>query len=222
LWAMFVPRQELERSPIRPRALWNEMVEGWRFLVRQRELFANTLITGVAQVAVGAEIVASVLYARSVLDTSSIGYPENYSLLLAAVAFGSVAGGVAVGAVGEHLRKGLLTIGGLAAMGLALAAAGLVREPTIALVLFFVVGAANVAYLIPTITLFQERTPQRLMGRVVSSRQALTFGVIALSMGGSGWLAGVVGPEMVFVVAGGICAVAGLVGLLVPAMRGAR
>src|SRR5918999_2399001 len=85
LWAMFVPRQDLERSPVSARSLWNEMAEGWRFLVRQRELFTNTLVTGVAQVAVGAEIVASVLYARSVLDTSSIGYPENYSLLLAAV-----------------------------------------------------------------------------------------------------------------------------------------
>ena len=39
-------------------------------------------------------------------------------------------------------------------------------------------------YLVPTITLFQEQTPQRLFGRVVSTRQALTFGAMALSQPG--------------------------------------
>ena len=49
-------------------------------------------------------------------------------------------------------------------------------------------------FIIPTVTLFQELTPQRLMGRVVSSRQALVFGSIAASMALSGYLAGVIGP----------------------------
>ena len=60
------------------------------------------------------------------------------------------------------------------------------------------------------------------MGRVVSSRQALVFGAIAASMGLSGWLADLIGADAVLVVAGGICAVAGAVGLLVPPMRSAR
>ena len=74
----------------------------------------------------------------------------------------------------------------------------------------------------PTITLFQERTPQRLFGRVVSSRQALTFGAMAISMGAAGYLAGVLGAAEVLMLGGGLIAVAGLGGLLVPAMRGAR
>jgi hypothetical protein len=41
-------------------------------------------------------------------------------------------------------------------------------------------------------------------------------------MGLSGWLAEVVGADTVLVVAGGICAVAGASGLLIPAMRNAR
>ena len=31
-------------------------------------------------------------------------------------------------------------------------------------------GLFNMVFIIPTITLFQQRTPQRLMGRVISSR----------------------------------------------------
>ncbi|MDQ2941087.1 MAG: MFS transporter, partial [Chloroflexota bacterium] len=76
--------------------------------------------------------------------------------------------------------------------------------------------------LIPTITLFQQRTPQRLMGRVVSSRQALVFGVMAASMAVSGWLAGFIGPAPVLVMGGLICTLAGLAGLALPAMRLAR
>ena len=51
-------------------------------------------------------------------------------------------------------------------------------------------------FIIPTITLFQQRTPGRLMGRVVSGA--------------------------VLVVFGGICAAAGVIGLLLPSMRSAR
>jgi hypothetical protein len=77
-------------------------------------------------------------------------------------------------------------------------------------------------FIVPTITLFQQLTPQRLMGRVVSSRQALVFGAIALSMGLSGWLSDLIGANMVLIVAGGICALAGASALLIAPMRNAR
>jgi len=224
IWAMLLPRaaEEPDRVPISPRAVWREMVEGWNFLRRQAELFANTLVSTVAQLAVGAEIVVSVLYAQEVLDQSQIGYPQNYAILLAAIGLGSVFGGVAIGAVGERLPKGPMAIAGFIGMGLTLAAAGLTTDPFLAIGAFFLTGAFNIAYIIPSITLFQERTPQRLMGRVVSSRQALVFGAIAASMALSGWAAGVIGPAAVLVASGLICAAAGAVGLLVPAMRDAR
>jgi MFS family permease len=151
------------------------------------------------------------------MDSSTI-----YALLLTAVAIGSVVGGLAVGAIGERVAKGPLVIAGFIGMGLSLAAAGLVRDPFVAIGLFSFVGLFNMLFIIPTITLFQQRTPQRLMGRVVSSRQALVFGAIALSMALSGWLSEVVGANVVLVFAGGICAAAGAAGLLIPAMRNAR
>jgi hypothetical protein len=60
------------------------------------------------------------------------------------------------------------------------------------------------------------------MGRVVSSRQSLVFGSIAASMALSGWLAGIIGAAPVLVVSGAICAVAGVIGIVVPSMRNAR
>lgn len=222
LAGMSVPPEKLESSPLRPSALWAEMAEGWRFLTRQADLFANTVVSAAAQIAVGVEIVCSFLYAEHVLDTTSLPHPQNYGLLMAAVGLGSVVGGLIIGQVGGGLRKGPLTIAGFIGMGLTFIVVGLVRDPYLAIGLFFVIGAMNMVWLIPTITLFQERTPQRLMGRVVGTRQALVFGVMAAAMGAAGWASDIVSPATVFILGGLICAGAGLAGSFVPAMRQAR
>ena len=164
--------------------------------------------------------------ASSTPGTSStvapVSFEQMYALLLTAIAVGSVIAGIAVGAIGDRLPKGPLVIAGFIGMGLSLVAAGLVTDPLAGHRAFFFTGAANMLFIIPTITLFQQRTPQRLMGRVVSSRQALVFGSIAASMGLSGWLAGIIGPAEVLILSGGICAAAGVIGIAVPAMRNAR
>lgn len=222
IWGMAVPRQELNAERFSVRAIWREMAEGWRFLTHQAELLANTVVSTVAQLAFGAEIVASLIYAKSVLDPALLPFPENYGWLMASLGLGSVVGGVAIGWLAPNLPKGPMTIAGFIGLGASMAAVGLTRHPYVAIALFFAIGVANMLYLVPTITLFQERTPQRLFGRVVSSRQALTFGAMAVSMGAAGYLAGVLGAAEVLMLGGGLIAVAGLGGLLVPAMRGAR
>jgi len=222
IWGMIVPPEELSTEPFSVRAILREMAEGWRFLTHKAELLANTVVSVVAQLAFGAEIVGSLVYAREVLDQAFLPFPENYGWLMASLGLGSVVGGVAIGWFAANAPKGPMTIAGFIGLGLAMVGAGLTRSPQLAIALFFLIGVANMLYLVPTITLFQELTPQRLFGRVVSSRQALTFGAMAISMGAAGYLAGVVGAAAVLMLGGGLIAVAGLGGLLVPAMRGAR
>jgi len=222
IFFMRVPAQDLVTSRFQVWVLWNEIVEGWRFLRRQAELRSNTLFSTLAQVAVGGEIVAILPYAKLVLDPSRVNAETAYALLLAAIAFGSIVGGVAVGAIGERVAKGHLVIVGFVGMGIGLVAAGMVTDPFVAIGFFALVGFFNMLYIVPTITLFQERTPQRLMGRVVSSRQVLVFSAIAGSMAVAGWLTEVVGADVVLVWSGAICAVAGLLSLIVPSMRDAR
>ena len=223
IWAMVVPRQELEASePISLGAIWREMAEGWNFLTHQAELLANTVVSTVAQIAIGAEFVVSLIYAERILNQDTLPWPINYGWLMGALGLGSVIGGVVIGTMATKAPKGPLTIAGFVGVGVSLVLAGLVTNPYLAIVIFFFGGVANMLFLIPTITLFQQRTPQRLFGRVVSTRQALTFGAMSLAMGVSGWLAGVIGANLVFVGAGAVTVVAGLSGLLVPAMRNAR
>jgi MFS family permease len=222
IWAMAVPAAELVAEPFSVRAILREMAEGWHFLTHKAELLANTVVSTIAQLAFGAEIVCSLIYAQRVLDQSFLPFPENYGWLMASLGLGSVVGGVAIGWFAPDAPKGPMTIAGFIGLGLSMVLVGLTTDPRLAIGLFFLIGASNMLYLVPTITLFQELTPQRLFGRVVSSRQALTFGAMAISMGAAGYLAGVVGAAAVLMLGGGLIAAAGLGGLFVPAMRGAR
>ena len=222
LAVMTVPNLQLGAAPFSVRAILGEMGEGWRFLLHQSELLTNTVVSTIAQLAFGAEIVGSLIYARAVLDPSVLPFPQNYGWLMASLGLGSVVGGVVIGWIGDGIRKGPMTIAGFLTLGAAMAGAGLTRSPVVAIGLFFVIGFANLLYLVPTITLFQERTPQRLFGRVVSTRQALTFGAMALSMGLAGWLSGFLGADTVLLMGGGLIMFAGLIGLILPSMRNVR
>jgi len=219
---MAVRQEVVETVPFSARAVWREMADGWRFLTGQRELLSNTLVSTVAQLAFGAEIVCSFLYAEQTLDHSLLAFPENYGWLMSAIGLGSVLGGLALGAWATRVPKGPMTIAGFILLGAAMVGAGLTTNPYVAIGIFFVIGAANLMYLVPTITLFQERTPSRLFGRVVSTRQALTFGAMAISMGVAGWLSEIIGPGSVLMLGGALIAAAGLLGLLLPSMRDAR
>jgi len=219
---MRVARSERAAGAFGIGQLWADVKEGVSFLVHQAELRANTVVSTVAQVAVGAEVVCSLLYAQTILDQSQVGFPVNYSLLMAAIGLGSIVGGLVIGAVAGSFRKGPMAIAGFVGLGASFIAAGLVTDPLLAIGFFFLAGAANMAFVIPNITLFQERTPQALFARVVTSRQALVFGVMAASMAVSGALVGVIGADRTLMLGGAVAVVAGLGGLLIPSMRNAE
>jgi len=222
LAVMRVARSERAEGAFGIGQLWADVREGVSFLVHEAELRANTVVSTVAQVAVGAEVVCSLLYAQTILDQSQVRFPVNYSLLMAAIGLGSIVGGLVIGAVAGSFRKGPMAIAGFVGLGASFIAAGLVTDPVLAIGFFFLAGVANMAFVIPNITLFQERTPQALFARVVTSRQALVFGVMAASMGVSGYLAGLIGADKTLMLGGAVAVVAGLGGLLIPSMRNAE
>jgi hypothetical protein len=76
-------------------------------------------------------------------------------------------------------------------------------------------------YVIPSQTLFQERTPPNLIGRVVGFRFSLVFGSMTIAMAVSGLLAAQFGVPLVIGFFGMVTAAAGFAGLLVPAVRDA-
>jgi MFS family permease len=184
-------------------------------------LLANTLQATVAQITVGVLIALTPAYVRSVFGTDPLGWEAIYAFLETSQGIGALIGGFLVGLVGVRFAKGRMIIAGYAFFGFMLFLFGLTGNLSLALGFTFGSGIANMIFVIPSQTLFQERTPPALMGRVVGFRFALVFGAMTLAMGTGGLLGELVGVTVVIAVSGLITMSAGLVGMFVPAVRDA-
>jgi MFS family permease len=198
-----------------------DLLEGWRFLRGDAVLLANTLQGAVAQLSVGATIALTPIYAAQVLDLGRLDGPAAYALLETGVGIGNLVGGFAVGLVGMRFAKGRMVIAGFALYGLCVIGLALTGNVAVAVGLMAGCGVANMIYVIPSQTLFQERTPAQLIGRAVSFRFALVTASMTAAMAVAGFAAQAVGVPAVIAATGAVTLVAGLAGLLTPAVRDA-
>jgi MFS family permease len=207
----------------RPRTgLRAEMREGFEFLRHEPVLFANTIQATFAQIAIGTLTALTYVFVEQSLGPRNHVDPTTgYAFLEASIGIGNLIGGFVVGLVGMHLAKGRLVIGGYVLFGLCLIGFALSGSLAIDLGLLLGAGFANMVFVIPSQVLFQQRTPPELIGRVVSFRFALVFGSMTLAMAVGGILGQVIGIAPVLAISGLASVVAGLAGLLVPALRDA-
>jgi MFS family permease len=197
----------------------SDLKEGWAFLRHETVLLANTLQGTAGQFALGVLTVGSLILAREITPGGGDQYRATYAFMETAIGVGGLIGGFVLGAVAAKARKGLMVIAAYTLFGIGAMLLGVANTVPIVLVLCAALGVANMAFVIPSQTLFQERTPGELMGRVVSFRFALVFGGMSVAMAVGGLLIGQYGPGPVFIAAGLISVAAGLSGLLVREVR---
>lgn len=222
LWTIVVP--PLARrvgEEIRRTSFAEEFRDGWRFLRGETVLLANTLQATVAQFTLGIVLVLTPVYVTQALGATRLESPAYYGFLETGIGIGNLVGGFVIGLVGSRIARGRTVILGYAVAGACIALLGVTGQLVIAFGLMAGVGVANMVFVIPSQTLFQERTPAELMGRVVGFRFALVFGSMTLAMGVGGILGAVFGAAPVIGAFGLLTLVAGLAGLLVPAVRDA-
>jgi MFS family permease len=211
---------EAAATPEQPSSsLVTELKEGWAFLRHETVLLANTLQGTAGQFAVGVVTVASLVLAREITTDPGSAYRGTWAFMETAIGLGNLIGGFALGLLTMRVRKGLLVIAAYTGFGALVFLLGVVSSIPLVLGILFGVGVANMAFVIPSQTLFQERTPPELMGRVVSFRFALVFGGMSIAMGVGGLFVGALGPGPVIAAAGIISMIAGLSGLAVKAVR---
>jgi MFS family permease len=198
-----------------------ELREGWRFLRSDTVLFQNTMVSVLAQLSIGAALALTVVYAQRSLDGDVIPYPENYAVIEAAIGFGNLVGGFVVGAIGARLRKGWLVITGFAVMGLATIVLGLTSHDLTAVAAAAVIGIFNLVYVIPSQTLFAERTPPGLMGRVAAMRSSIVMGALTGAMAVCSGMADLLDPGVIIAATGVLTVVAAIIGAWLPAVRDA-
>jgi MFS family permease len=202
-----------------PASIVADLKAGWAFLRHEAVLLANTLQGTAGQFAVGIVTVSSIVLARQITNSSGDEYRATYAFMETSIGLGNLIGGFVLGAIATRVRKGPLVIAAYTAFGVLVFMVGIADSIPLVLGLLFGVGVANMAFVIPSQTLFQERTPPELMGRVVSLRFALVFGGMSVAMAVGGLLVGVFGPGPVIAAGGLVSIVAGLAGLSVKALR---
>ncbi len=198
-----------------------ELRDGWRFLRGEAALFQNTIVSVMAQLSIGATLALMVVYAQRSLDGDVIPYPENYAIIEAAIGVGNLIGGFVVGAIGARLHKGWLVITGFAVMGLATIVLGLTSNELLAVVAAVVIGVFNLVYVIPSQTLFAERTPAGMMGRVVAIRSSIVMGALSGAMAVSAGLADRVDAGVIIAATGVLTVLSAVVAAWLPAVRDA-
>ena len=151
-----------------------DAVEGLRFLFGSTVLRANTLFSLVAQLAVPVinGLTPVLLVRRFAHGDADIG-AALFGVSEAALAAGAVAAGISLPEYFGRVRKGQMLMGGFAAYGALLILLSLAPSVLPAMVLFFLIGAANVICVVPNITISQEVTPPELRARVFGARIAL-------------------------------------------------
>jgi MFS family permease len=198
-----------------------ELIAGWQFLRHDPVLLANTLQATVAQLTVGVLIGLTAVFSEQVFGRQGFDWRAVYGFIEGSQGAGNLVGGFLIGLIGMRLAKGRMIIAGYTFLGLFTTLMGLSGNLGVVLAIAFGIGVANMVFIIPSQTLFQERTPQHLIGRVVGFRFALVFGAMTLSIGFGGVVAELIGVTSVIAVVGIVTMLAGLAGLLVPAVRDA-
>jgi len=154
--------------------VWEEIQEGWRFVVSRRSIFLAisqltllaTLFLTLAMLAPG--------FATRVLHLA----PEDAIYVFAPAGLGLLLSTILVGRYGHQFRReslsntGLLTLG-LTLLGLTLVAGrmgsfSLISPLTVISTLAFFMGAGIAMITVPAQTVMQERSPAEIRGRVIA------------------------------------------------------
>jgi len=200
--------------------VWRDGVEGLRFVRRSAVVWANTVFSLAAQMALPVvNGLTPVLIVRRFAGGDATAGAVLFGGAEAALAFGAVLGSAFFPRYIAHYPKGQLLIAGFATWGTVVGLLAVAPNFTIALALFFLVGAANVLFFIPTVTILQEATPAEIRARVFGARIAITnlswLPLVLIS----GVLGDAIGVNVLIAFAGLVTVATAVVASFVPAIR---
>ena len=198
-----------------------ELRAGWVFLRSEHAVFANTVQAMVAQFMLGVLIALMPVYAEQHISGAPVVGSTVYGFLEGGIGAGNLIGGFVIGLIGSRIAIGRMVILGYVITGGCIAALAITGNFAAAMALTFGAGVGNLAFVIPSQTLVQTRTPPGMMGRLLGIRFTMVFGLMAIATGVGGVLGVVFGIPITIAFFGLVTVAAGLAGLLVPAVRDA-
>jgi len=163
-------------------SLGTDIRAGLRWLSRHRFLRTACLLLIIINGTLGAGEAVLVLYARSTLSLSNLGY----TALFVTLAVGGILGTVISPAIRRRIDLRPVAVSAALGQAAALLAVGLTTNLAISAAAMAIVGASNAAWNIVTVSYRQAAVPTELLGRVTSSYRVIALSAMPLGAAAGG------------------------------------
>lgn len=146
------------------RALWNDLLDGFRYVRHRPRVFALLSISAVNSFFGAPYLTFLPIFARDIFHLGSTGL----ALLMGTAGAGAFFGALMLAYLGDFKRKGWSVIGGAFGFGVCLIAFALSKQLTVSLIFLFAVGLSIVTSVAVVNTLLQQLVTDQMRGRVMS------------------------------------------------------
>jgi len=204
-----------QRHSQMPSAL-SQIIEGFRFVVRERPVRALLVLLGIVSLFGMSYSVLMPVFADRILESGARGL----GLLMGSAGVGALLGAVSLALKREVKGLGRWIMLGATGFGLALVAFGLSRLLWLSCAVLLVAGYALMVQMSSSNTLIQSMVPDHLRGRVMAIYAATFMGMAPLGALLAGSAAQRVGAPVTVTLGGLACiAAGGLFGAVLPKLR---
>ncbi len=191
---------------IGPRQVWEQLLEGLRYLFGSRLLVGVMVTLAVTMLGIGAVNVLIVPFLINTLQvpTMALGVIDTAQVI------GMIIGGASLTLLASRLKSTRIIIFGVFLLGLFVELFGAAGNIWVALAALFLVGLALAPVQASLATLLQATIPDDKRGRANSTMNTVITLASVVSMASAGLLGDRLGVRYVFYLSGGITALAGI------------
>jgi MFS family permease len=185
------PPQAAAHSVRDRRALWRDLIEGFRY-VRNRPRVSALLMLSAVNSLFGAPYFTMVpVYARDIFHLGETGL----AIMMGTAGAGAFGGALLVAYLGDFRRKGWFVLCGAILFGICITNFALTTNLTLSLIFLFGLGFALVVSVAITNTLLQKLVTDQMRGRVMSMFIMSFLGTMPIGNIVAGWLSTHYGPQ---------------------------
>ncbi len=208
-WRVLAPGLARKQADATVRAILDEFMVGMRIIFSSRILIGVLVSAAVVMLGLGA---VNVLFVPLLIN--ELHLPETwFGAIEAAQVAGMVLGGSLTAILAARLRPTRMITLGLMAVGVGIGAIAAVTQVWHVMLLLFPIGLAMMPVNAAVATLTQTLVSDALRGRISAALQTMIGAANITSMALAGVLAGLVGVRNVFLMAGALAIVAGIIAI---------
>lgn len=165
LWVVRPERRHTASHSVKDRrALWGDLIDGFRYVRNRPRVSALLLLSGINSLFGAPYFTLVPIYARNIFHLGETGL----ALMMGTAGAGAFMGALLVAYLGDFRRKGWLVLGGSIAFGIFIASFALSPRLMLSLSFLFGVGFSLVVCVATINTLLQKLVTDQMRGRVMS------------------------------------------------------